>query len=117
MDNKNQNRDYDRDNANQRQDRDQNQNQYQNSNQNSNRNDQDHIGRNNPDSNRDIESRWQDIESDYRRRYPNVTDEDVNYRQGEFDNMTDRLAKRTNRSRDQVNDEIRNWDSNSNRRS
>lgn len=59
----------------------------------------------------DVESRWNDIESDYRRRYPNITDDDVNYRQGEFDTMTDRIAKRTNRSREAVNDEIRNWNS------
>lgn len=57
----------------------------------------------------DIESRWQDIESDYRKKHPGITDEDVNFRTGEFDNMTDRIAKRTNRSREDVDEEIRNW--------
>ena len=64
---------------------------------------------NNPDLKHDIESRWNDIESDYRKRHPSVTDEDVRYGAGEFDIMTDRLAKRTNRNRQDVNDEIKNW--------
>lgn len=112
MDHKEKNRNYDRDNDNQGQDRDQ----FQDQNQNYDRNDQDDLETDDMETDdplfsRDIESRWQDIESDYRRRYPDITDEDVDYREGEFDNMTDRLAKRTNRSRDQVNDEIQNWDS------
>lgn len=61
------------------------------------------------DLNKDIENQWHRIESDYRRRYPNVTDDDVNYSSGEFDTMSERLAKRTNKNRDQVHDEIRNW--------
>ena len=63
----------------------------------------------NPDLNRDIESRWLDIESDFRKRYPEVTDEDVRYRTGEFDNMTDRLAKRTNRNVGAITKEIKYW--------
>ena len=62
-------------------------------------------------SGRDVESRWNGIESDYRKKHPSVTNEDVDYRSGEFDNMTDRIAKRTNRNRNDVNGKIRNWDS------
>ena len=63
------------------------------------------------DSDPDAESRWKDIKSDYRKRYPSITDEDVSYRTGEFDSMTDKIAKRTNRNYEDVNNEIRNWDS------
>ncbi|RXJ44356.1 hypothetical protein [Gelidibacter gilvus] len=59
----------------------------------------------------DNESRWKDIEEDYRKRYPNITDEDVNYRLDGFDDMTGRIAKRTNRNREDVNNEIRDWHS------
>lgn len=62
-------------------------------------------------SNYDVESHWNDIKSDYRQRYPDVTDEDVNYKSGEFDNLTDRIAKRTNRNLEDVKNEIRDWDS------
>lgn len=64
----------------------------------------------------ETERRWNNISKDYRRRYPNLTSEDVDYRQGEFDNMTDRIAQRTNRSREDVQNEIRNWDSESDNR-
>lgn len=63
----------------------------------------------NQEANRDLESCWNEIESKYRRRHPNVTDEDVDYGSGEFETMTNRIAKRTNRSRDQINEEIGNW--------
>ncbi|MEO8773058.1 MAG: hypothetical protein ABI371_01905 [Gelidibacter sp.] len=63
----------------------------------------------NSESTGDMETRWKNIESDYRSRYPNVTDEDVNYKSGEFDSMTGRIAKRTNRNREDVNNEIREW--------
>lgn len=68
---------------------------------------------NDSDANLDTESHWNKIKGDYRKRYPNVTDEDVDYRTGEFDNMTDRIAKRTNRKREDVYNEIRDWDSSS----
>lgn len=64
-----------------------------------------------PDHLQDIEDRWNEINEEYRRRYPNLTSDDVDYRAGEFDNMTDRIAQRTNRSREDVQDEIRNWNS------
>lgn len=59
----------------------------------------------------DNESRWKGIEEDYRKRYPNITDEDVNYQSDGFDDMTGRIAKRTNRNREDVNNEIRDWQS------
>lgn len=110
MDTNNDNRNYDRDQDQQRQDRDQNRNPQQSSGdqQQGGRN-SDHQRGNSGNSSRDIESRWQDIESDYRKRYDNLTDEDVNYRDGDFDSMTNRIAKRTNRNQNDVNDEIQNW--------
>lgn len=64
----------------------------------------------NEEPNRDLESRWTDIESDYRQRYPKLTDEDVSYNSGEFERMADRIAKRTNRTPEDVTLEIRDWD-------
>lgn len=56
-----------------------------------------------------MERRWENIRNQYRDRYPELNEDDVNYREGEFDTMTDRIAKRTNRSREQVQNEIRDW--------
>jgi len=55
------------------------------------------------------EQQWGNIKKSYRQKYPNLTEEDVSYRSGEFDNMTQRVAQKTNRSRDQVNQEIDTW--------
>ncbi|TXE07338.1 hypothetical protein ES711_11250 [Gelidibacter salicanalis] len=60
---------------------------------------------------RDVELRWQEIESSYRNYYPNLTDEDLEYHEGTFDTVMARIAKRTNKSVQEVNDEIWEWDS------
>src|SRR5690554_6612134 len=60
-------------------------------------------------SNQDWQSQWPDIESDYRDRYPSLTEEDVDYSDGDFDSMSDRIAKRTNRNYQDVQNEIRTW--------
>ncbi|WP_051285039.1 hypothetical protein [Aequorivita capsosiphonis] len=56
-----------------------------------------------------LENKWNNIKTSYREKYPNLTEEDVNYREGEFDDMTQRVAQRTNRDREQVRNEIRDW--------
>lgn len=56
------------------------------------------------------ETRWTDIESDYRKRYPDLTDEDLHTESGEFEQMAYRIAKRTNRTPEEVTKEIRDWD-------
>lgn len=74
-----------------------------------NRNDSQNQRQENRAQNTDLETKWNTIENDYRAKYPNLTDNDVNYRTGEFDSMTENIARRTNRSREDVNNEIRNW--------
>ncbi|MBO3099003.1 hypothetical protein [Gelidibacter pelagius] len=63
----------------------------------------------NEEADRQVESRWKDIESDYRKRYPKITDEDVNYKSDDFNGMTRRIANRTNRTPEEVHKEIENW--------
>ena len=62
-------------------------------------------------SDQDLQSSWTAIESAYRKRYPSLTEEDIDYSDGDFDGMTDRIAKRTNRNYQDVQNEIRNWSS------
>jgi|GEM_PF-2145894 len=61
-----------------------------------------------------LERNWKDMKPSYRKRFPNLTEEDVNYRTGEFDFMMERVAKRTGRNRQQVHQDIENWDSKNN---
>lgn len=57
-----------------------------------------------------LEKKWKRIKPKYRDNYPSLTEEDVEYREGEFDDMTERIAQRTNRSREQILHEIRDWE-------
>lgn len=58
----------------------------------------------------DLERRWKKMGNTYRENYPALTDDDVNYKSGEFNKMTERIAKRTNRRREDVENDIRSWD-------
>jgi hypothetical protein len=60
--------------------------------------------------NDELEQQWIDINESYRRRYSELTDEDTLYNEGEFDNMLNRIARRTDRSVREVRNEIENWD-------
>ncbi|CDF78974.1 hypothetical protein BN863_12620 [Formosa agariphila KMM 3901] len=58
----------------------------------------------------DLQKKWNEIQKEYRKKYPSLTSEDVDYRSGEFTLMTERVAKRTNRSQEEIQKEIKNWD-------
>lgn len=57
-----------------------------------------------------LEGRWSTIQADYRKKNPNITDSDVHFRDGKFDHMIASIAKRTDRSAEDIKHEIRNWD-------
>lgn len=56
-----------------------------------------------------MEKKWATIREDYRRKYPRITDNDVDYLVGGFQKMLGIIASRTNRSRAEVSNEIRYW--------
>ncbi len=57
----------------------------------------------------DLEDQWYEIETDYRERYPYLTDDDVNVEPGRFDRTLHRIGQRTQRSPFQVRQDIENW--------
>ncbi|OBX21640.1 hypothetical protein LX77_01727 [Gelidibacter algens] len=57
-----------------------------------------------------MEKKWAIIREEYRRKYPSITDNDVDYLIGEFENMLGIIASRTARSRAEVSNEIRYWE-------
>jgi len=57
-----------------------------------------------------LEQKWNKISVAYRDQYPELKEDDLTYRQGEFDLMTERIAKKTNRNRESIWKEIRNWE-------
>ncbi|QDO94474.1 hypothetical protein FNB79_11030 [Formosa sediminum] len=58
----------------------------------------------------DLQKKWNAIQEEYRNQYPEVTAEDVDFQTDEFDALTTRLAKRTNKSTEAVKQEIKDWD-------
>jgi hypothetical protein len=58
-----------------------------------------------------LEGRCSNIQSDYRKKYPELRDEDIKYNPNEFDAMVNRIARRTDRSRQEVENDIRGWTS------
>ncbi|MGJ8592833.1 MAG: hypothetical protein ACSHXF_09810 [Aquaticitalea sp.] len=57
-----------------------------------------------------LEGRWSNIQADYRKKYPELEDEDV-ANTNDFDDMVNRIARRTQRSKQDVEDDIRGWTS------
>lgn len=53
-----------------------------------------------------LEGRWKSVCSRFRKEHPTLTEEDVDYSDGEFDLMTQNIALRLGRSRESVCDEI-----------
>ena len=62
---------------------------------------------------RRLEERWPVVQDSFREIYPKITDDDVKYNKGEFDNMLGRVENRTGKSRSALENEIRNWDNDS----
>lgn len=62
------------------------------------------------DADNSLEGRWSNIQADYRRKNPAITDDDINFKDGEFDHMIASVARRTNKSVEDVKNEIREWE-------
>ena len=56
-----------------------------------------------------LEGQWSNIQADYRKKYPNITDDDIDFKDGKFDHMIASVARRTDRSTKEVEKEIREW--------
>ncbi len=56
-----------------------------------------------------LEGRWSNIQADYRKKYPNITDDDIKFRDGDFDHAIASIARRTDRSAKDVENDIKNW--------
>lgn len=62
------------------------------------------------DADSSLEGRWSNIQADYRKKNPDITDAVIEFKDGEFDHMIASIARRTNKTIQEVEKEIRNWD-------
>lgn len=56
-----------------------------------------------------LEGRWSNIQADYRKKYPEIQNEDVDDGNNNFDDIVNRIARRTNRSREEVENDLKGW--------
>ncbi|WP_373517836.1 CsbD family protein [Pricia sp.] len=53
-----------------------------------------------------IEGKWKKIKGQFKQKYGKLTDDDVTYSEGKFDEMLGNLQEKTGRSKEQLKDEI-----------
>ena len=56
-----------------------------------------------------LEDKWYEIEEEYRTQYSDLTDEDLYYEDGRFNEMLDNIGRRRGRTRNEIRTEIENW--------
>ena len=56
-----------------------------------------------------LEGKWKQIKGEFKMRYGKLTDNDIAYSEGKFDEMLGRLQERTGRNKEELRDEIENW--------
>ena len=56
-----------------------------------------------------LEGKWKQIKGDFKMRYANLTDDDVTFAEGKFDEMLGRLQEKTGKRKDQLREEIKYW--------
>jgi hypothetical protein len=57
----------------------------------------------------DLEDKWYEIEDDYRERFTTLTDDDVYFEEGRFEDMLERIGRRRGKSQREIRSEIENW--------
>lgn len=62
---------------------------------------------NNLDMNSDqVEGKWKQIKGQFKQKYGKLTDDDVTYSEGKFDEMLGNLQEKTGKTKEQLKDEI-----------
>lgn len=68
------------------------------------------------DTDQQLEAKWESVRKPLQRKYPNLKDEDVQYKKGEFGLMLGRIGSKTGLTESQLRHEILNWDDTSSRK-
>lgn len=53
-----------------------------------------------------LEGKWKQIKGEFKQKYGELTDDDVTYREGKFDEMLGNLQEKTGKSKEELKDEI-----------
>ena len=56
-----------------------------------------------------LEGKWKQIKGKFKQKYANVTDDDLTYSEGKFDEMLGKLQEKTGKKKEEILEEIDNW--------
>jgi len=56
-----------------------------------------------------LKGKWNQVKGKFKQRYANVTDDDLTYSEGEFDEMLGRLQEKTGKRKEELKREIETW--------
>ncbi|GEC73279.1 Uncharacterized conserved protein YjbJ, UPF0337 family [Flavobacterium flevense] len=56
-----------------------------------------------------LEGKWKQIKGTFKQKYGELTDDDVTYSEGKFDEMLGRIQEKTGKKMDDLKKEINDW--------
>ncbi|MCJ7466680.1 MAG: CsbD family protein [Maribacter sp.] len=56
-----------------------------------------------------LEGKWKQVKGKFKQKYGELTDNDLTYSKGKFDEMLGRLQEKTGKQKQQLKEEIENW--------
>ena len=56
-----------------------------------------------------LEGKWKQVKGNFKQKYGELTDDDVTYSEGKFDEMLGRLQEKTGKAKSELREEIKNW--------
>ncbi|MFO8147989.1 MAG: CsbD family protein [Bacteroidota bacterium] len=56
-----------------------------------------------------LEGKWKQIKGDFKQKYGELTDDDVTYSEGKFDEMMGNLQEKTGKTKEELQSEIEKW--------
>lgn len=60
-------------------------------------------------NNDQIEGKWKRVKGEFKQKYGKLTDDDVTYSEGKFDEMMGRLQEKTGKTKEELREEIDRW--------
>ncbi len=65
---------------------------------------------NNKNMNKDqLEGKWKQVKGKFKQKYGDITDDDLAYSEGKFDEMLGRLQEKTGKTKEDIKKEIDSW--------
>lgn len=56
-----------------------------------------------------LEGKWKQVKGKFKQKYADVTDNDLTYAEGKFDEMLGTLEEKTGKKKNEIIEEIQNW--------